>query len=93
MKTMYRKIQPNLPEIFGIFNYQTEYNGQYIKVHTDSYDWRILLKASEQNMRLLREVHENNGDDLKLIKCDAMKKEDVYKRQGLYQCPYAERSI
>ncbi len=45
MKTMYRKIQPNLPEIFGIFNYQTEYNGQYIKVHTDSYDWRILLKA------------------------------------------------
>ena len=31
MKTMYRKIQPNLPEIFGIFNYQTEYNGQYIK--------------------------------------------------------------
>lgn len=75
MKTMYRKIQPNLPEIFGIFNYQTEYNGQCIKVHTDSYDWRILLKASEQNMRLLREIHENNGEDLKLIKCDVMKKE------------------
>ena len=75
MKTMYRKIQPNLPEIFGIFNYQTEYNGQYINVHTDSCDWRILLKASEQNMRLLREIRENNGDDLKLIKCDVMKKE------------------
>jgi len=29
MKTMYRKIQPNLPEIFGIFNYQTEYKGTY----------------------------------------------------------------
>ena len=26
-------------------------------------------------MRLLREIRENNGDDLKLIKCDAMKKE------------------
>ena len=29
MKTMYRKIQPNLPEIFGIFNYQTVYKSTY----------------------------------------------------------------
>lgn len=52
LKTIYRKCKPELKIIFRDLDIQTECTEQYIKVHTNWYDWRIRLKASSQNLKL-----------------------------------------
>ena len=59
LKALYNNYKENLRTVFADLPITTEFDGEYVKVHTEWYDWRIGLKLSSQNIKLYREVWDN----------------------------------
>lgn len=74
LKALYNNYKENLRTVFADLPIATEFDGEYVKVHTDWYDWRIGLKLSSQNIKLYREVWNEENQEISLIKCDEMEK-------------------
>lgn len=74
LKTLYMNCKENLRTVFEDLSISTEFDGEYVRVHTDWYDWRIGLKSSSQNIKLFREERNEEDQDISLIKCTDMEK-------------------
>lgn len=74
LKALYTNYKENLRLVFEDLPISTEFDGEYVRVHTDWYDWRIGLKLSSQNIKLFREEWNEEYQDISLIKCTDMEK-------------------
>ena len=55
--------------VFADLPIAIEFDGEYVKVHTEWYDWRIGLKLSSQNIKIYREMWNEENQEISLIKC------------------------
>ena len=74
LKSLYMNYKENLRTVFEDLPISTEFDGEYVRVHTDWYDWRIGLKSSSQNIKLFREEWNEEYQNISLIKCTDMEK-------------------
>ena len=56
LKSLYMNYKENLRTVFEDLPISTEFDGEYVRVHTDWYDWRIGLKSSSQNIKFIRKT-------------------------------------
>ncbi len=72
LKAIYQNYKEKLENIFEDLPISTEFDGEYVLVHTDWYNWRIELESSSQNIELYREEWNEEYQELELIKYDEM---------------------
>lgn len=74
LKKIYEDYKPNLRTVFEDLDIATEFDGEYVRVHTTWYDWRVWLKPSSQNMKLYLEQWDDEYQETALIKCVELEK-------------------
>lgn len=74
LKMLYKKQKPKLRKVFTDLDIATEFDGQYVLVHTAWYDWSIRLKKSSQYVFLYRKEWNEEIQDFAFIKCEDMEK-------------------
>ena len=76
LKKLYEDYKPNLRTIFADLDIATEFDGEYVRVHTPWYNWRVWLKPSSQNMKLYLEQESTDEEypGTILIKCQELEK-------------------
>lgn len=70
LKAIYKNYKPKLKKVFMNLDIYTELTEQYIKVHTNWYDWRIFFKESSQKLKLFRDVWSDKYQSVSYVKCD-----------------------
>lgn len=74
LKALYNNFMENHKNIFAGLPISTEFDGEYVKIHTEWYDWRIGLENSSQNIKLYREIWNEEKKKNDLVKWDALEK-------------------
>ena len=74
IKSLYKNYENNFRNVFADLPISTELIDDYVKIHTDWYDWRVELKASSQNVRLYREEWNEEYQNITLTKVRELEK-------------------
>lgn len=72
LKSIYKNSKKNLEAVFAGVSFFAEFDGEYVRVHTDENDWRIGL-SSQQNILLFREVRDEESHHVSLERCMNLK--------------------
>jgi len=68
LKRVYERYEPQLRTVFEDLEIDSEFDGEYVSVHTAWYEWKIWLKSSSQNIKLYREETSEDGEGKYLAK-------------------------